>query len=96
MTDQKPLVKLDPEHERMLVELERAAIQDDRRERAEHHATYMRFMEKQLRSMDEATAHNAHQRECAAREAAALERIVALLEKADARAEDRRVDAVMD
>lgn len=96
MSEAQALVKLDPEREALLTELQAEAIRRDTERRALEHDLHRKFMERQLKVMDEEVEYRRFIREQYARQTAALERIVAVLEKTNAREEDRRAYAAMD
>ena len=79
MSNERPLVKLDPEREALLTELQAEAIKRDNERREKEHDLHMEYMERQLKVMDEEKDYRACIREQTVRQTAALERIVALL-----------------
>lgn len=88
--DGKVLVKLDAEREALLTELQAEAIKRDTERREKEHDLHRRFMERQLKSMEGEADYRAFIREQYARQTAALERIVRVLEKWHAREEEVR------
>jgi hypothetical protein len=81
MSNERPLVKLDAEREALLTELQAEAIKRDNERREKEHDLHMRFMEQQLKGLDEEKDYRRFIREQYARQTAALERVVALLER---------------
>lgn len=79
--NEQVLVKLDPEREALLAELQAEAIKRDTERREREHDLHKQFMEKQLKSMEGEADYRAFIREQYARQTAALERVVALLER---------------
>lgn len=76
---EKPLVKLDPEREALLTELQADAIRQDAQRRAVESQLHKTFMERQLKSMEGEADYRAFIREQTARQTAAMEKIAYLL-----------------
>jgi hypothetical protein len=76
---EKPLVKLDPEREALLTELQADAIRQDTERRAEEALLYKQFMLRQLKALEDDVAYRAFIREQTPRQTAAMEKIAYLL-----------------
>jgi hypothetical protein len=81
VSNEKVLVKLDPERESLLTELQAEAIKRDTERREQEYDLHRRLMERQLKSMEGEAEYRAFIREQYARQADALERVVSLLER---------------
>lgn len=79
MSNERPLVKLDPEREALLTELQAESIRRETERREKEHDLTVQVMERQLKAMEADVEYRAFIREQYARQTDALERIVALL-----------------